>query len=298
MRRLLCGVMMVCVLVLGVASVSSAAGMKLGILPVIDTLPLQVAAQEGLFKAEGLDVELVPFNSALERDTAMRSGQLDGYFGDILSALVLIQAGQKVRIATTSYATNPGQPMFAMVTAKGADLSKPLKTGYSATTIIEYLLDRMVTLPEIKDLTIERTEVKKVPIRLQMLLAGQLDAAVLPEPLVSLAVSKGASVAVTDETLEMPVTVICLNEEVESEHEAFMAAYTEAVHRINENPETYRELMNKTCRIPKPLQPDFPVYTFPEPRLPTQQNVWQVQQWALTRGMLKGFLAYPKVVMQ
>ena len=38
---------------------------------------IHVATDESLFKAKGLDVEVIPFKSALELGTAMRAGRLD-----------------------------------------------------------------------------------------------------------------------------------------------------------------------------------------------------------------------------
>jgi len=270
--------------------------LRLGILPVLDTLPLQVAHKEGLFAEQGLEVELVPFSSALERDTAMQSGRLDGYFGDILNTLLLIQSGVPMRMVTVSWRTTPGEPMFGLLRAQKAQDSDSLEVGISRSSIIEYLLDRMRNQPAGKELELSVVEVKQIPIRLQMLLSGQLQAALLPEPLVSLAVLKGAELLVTDENLDMPLTVVCLHEYKAELMDDFMDAYAEAVERINEAPEKYRMLMVETCRVPKPLAESFPVYTFPEPAVPTEREIWPVQQWMLTRGLLQGMLDYETLV--
>ncbi len=277
--------------------VQAQTALKIGILPVLDTLPLQVAAREGLFAERDLAVELVPFASALERDTAMQSGQLDGYFGDILNTLMLIENGVPMRIVTVSYATAPGQRMFALLRgAKTDPAAKKLGVGISQATIIEYLLDRMRTLPVLQDYELEATEVKQIPIRMQMLTGGQLDAALLPEPLARLAETEGAVVLASDEELGMPLTVVCLHEKHKKAAGAFLKAYGEAVKRINKDPESYRELMVETCRVPKPLAPDFPVYSFPKPSLPSEQEIWPVQQWMLTRGLLGAMPPYKNLV--
>lgn len=271
--------------------------LRLGILPVLDTLPLQVARQDGLFVEQGLEVELVPFSSALERDTAMQSGRLDGYFGDILNTLLLIQNNVPMRMVTVSWRTSPGQPMFALL--RGPETSAEateLEVGISTSSIIEYLLDRMRAQKELQGTTFKALEVKQIPIRLQMLLGGQLQAALLPEPLVGLATSKGAALLATDEKLDMPLTVICLHEHKMEFAKAFMKAYASAVERINKNPEEYRMLMVETCRVPKPLAQSFPVYRFPEPALPEESEIWPVQQWMLTRGLLKSMLDYERLV--
>jgi|GEM_PF-5816873 len=108
--------------------IAAEAKIRLGILPVPDTLPLQVAAGEKLFARHGLEVELVPFASALERDTAMQTGNLDGYFGDMVATLLLIKAGVPLSAVLVSYASTPGQPMFGLVTS-------PSKAKIEATAL-------------------------------------------------------------------------------------------------------------------------------------------------------------------
>lgn len=278
---------------------------RFGILPVIDTLPLQVAVQEGYFAEQGLDVELVPFTSALERDTAMQAGQIDGYFGDLIATCLLVQSGVDMHIALVSWHTMPGWPMFGVVTSpanatkSAADL-KGARVGLSQSTIMEFLLDRMEARNGLGQGYFERMEVKKIPIRLQMLLSDQLDAAILPEPLVSLATFKGGAQVFTDEDLDIPVTVLCLASRYFNEdgkdYRKFIAAYSKAVQAIEQNPEDYRELMAQVCRIPPPLVPNFPMYPYPDPSLPTQADLEDVQNWMLGRGMLKESIAYKRLV--
>lgn len=62
---------------------------------------------------------------AQERDAALQAGQLDGYFGDILNTIVLIRAGQELRIVTTVFHTHPDFRMFGIVPVRGAGLQFP-----------------------------------------------------------------------------------------------------------------------------------------------------------------------------
>lgn len=286
---------LVLVLMLCFGGVSDAGVLRLGILPVLDTLPLHVAVERGLFEKQGLSVELVPFASAMERDTAMKSNQLDGYFGDLIATLTLIRSGVPMRIATVTYATTPSQRMFAIVTSpKGAATGAPL--GFSRTTIMEFLLDRLAPDNVVAGQEFERLEVKKIPIRMQMLMTGQLGYAILPEPLATLVEAKGGQVLATDEALDIPLTVISLREDKMGYYKAFMAAYGEALAALGAEPESFRQLMAANCRIPGPLVKTFPMYRYPEPRLPTHAEVDEVQQWMLRVGLLKETLAYELLI--
>jgi NitT/TauT family transport system substrate-binding protein len=283
------------VLILAASAHAANVSIRFGILPVLDTLPLQVAVQDGLFSEQGLDVELVPFASALERDTAMQTGQLDGYFGDLIATFMLINQNVPMYIALTSWRTAPGYPMFgialspknkegALSTMKGHTL------GLSKSTIMEFLADKMEKSLGAEAGYFKRVEVKKIPIRLQMLMADQLDAALLPEPLLSLAKLKGGGVLTTADSLDLPLTVLCLHRKYFTDgaetYTRFVSAYREAVTRLAATPEKYRDLMAATCRIPKPLMAEFPVYRYPQPTLPTDAELSEVQGWMIEKGLL------------
>lgn len=72
---------------------------KLGVLPVIRALPLYVAQEKGLFEAEGINVDVIPFKTALEKDMGLSSGNLDGNFGDLFTPIVLRSNGLVIILA-------------------------------------------------------------------------------------------------------------------------------------------------------------------------------------------------------
>ena len=61
--------------------------LKIAVLPIIDTLPLYVAHQEGFFADYGVEVELVPVASAPERVQLVASGQVDGTINETLAVM-------------------------------------------------------------------------------------------------------------------------------------------------------------------------------------------------------------------
>lgn len=272
---------------------------RFGVLPVLDTLPLQVAVQDGLFAGQGLDVELIRFSSALERDTAMQAGQLDGYFGDIIASCMLINKGVPMYIALTSWRTYPGFPMFGIALSPAnsdktlADM-KGRSFGLSRATIMEFLADKMEAALGVSQGYFKRVEIKKVPIRFQMLMTDQIDSALLPEPLLSLNKFKGGSVLATADALDIPLTVLCLGHKYfdngADQYTRFILAYREAVNRLGKTPEKYRQLMAETCRIPQPLVNNFPIYPYPLPSLPSIDEINEVQDWMIAKGLLKSRL--------
>ena len=67
--------------------------LKLGVLPLEDILPMIVANEKGYFAEENLEVELVTLQSAVESQSAIQSGEIDGMMTDmIVAALLKMQA--------------------------------------------------------------------------------------------------------------------------------------------------------------------------------------------------------------
>ena len=127
----------------------SVSAIHFGTLPVLQALPLFVAAQKGYFTAQGITVDLVLFNSAMEKDVALTSGQISGYFGDIMTPMVLAANKIPVKMVATIYNTTARQRMFAIVTApkstnKGLEEIATAGIAASSNTIIEYLMTRLL----------------------------------------------------------------------------------------------------------------------------------------------------------
>jgi NitT/TauT family transport system substrate-binding protein len=279
--------------------------LRFGLLPVVDTLPLIVGQQEGHFAAQGISLKLISFQSALERDAALQAGQLDGYFGDMLNTLLLIQSGEKIRIITSAYHTQPAYRMFGIAAAPGAGLKdvealKGKAVAISRATIIEYLLDRLLMARQLPPGFVEKQEIKKIPIRLQMLLCDQVPAALLPEPLLTLAESKGAKVLLDDRSLDMTETVLALEKgrlDRQAELAArFLQAYGRAVAQINQNPDAFKSLLVSRTHFPESIRDRYRVPRFPPVALPSSADIDATQSWLRQNKLTDRFLSYEQIV--
>ncbi len=279
--------------------------LRIGILPVVDTLPRIAGQREGLFSQQNLQVELTSFQSALERDAALQAGRLDGYFGDLLNTVLLIRAGQNLRIVATAYHTHPRQRMFGIVTSPGTgkltvSQLKGRQVAISRATVIEYLLDRILASEGFGADHVTKLEIKKIPVRLQMLLADQVPAALLPEPLLTLAESKGAHAAADDRRLDICETILALDagrmKADPSLAGRFLTAYRQAVERINRSPEAYKTLLVERTRFPLPIKERFQMPMFPDPEPPSARDVDAVQSWLEENGLIDTRLPYETIV--
>jgi len=124
-----------------------------------------------------------------------------------------------------------------------------------------------------------------------MLMSGKIDAAVLPDPLASLAKSKGAHWLADDGKTNLSQTVLIWNETFIKDHRpfltAFYRAYNRAVAIINQNHQGVRTLLVEKCRLPKPIAQSFVFADFPKASPPSGKDLANVLTWLKDKGLLK-----------
>ena len=60
-------------------------GLRIALLPIIDSFPYHVAQQEQLFEKAGIQVDGVFVSSAVNRDQLMQSGEIDGMLNELMT---------------------------------------------------------------------------------------------------------------------------------------------------------------------------------------------------------------------
>lgn len=278
---------------------------QFGTIPVLQSLPLFVAAEKGFFKEQGLNVEIILFNSAMEKDIALSSGRIVGYFGDLMTPMVLQANHTGVRITAINFNTTHEQRMFAILASPQSankGLEEIAKSGIATGTnaIPEYLVERLLQQRKISRDKINFIDVKNIPIRLQMLLSNQVPAALLPEPLASLAETKGAKSLLDDKGRGLSATVLAFSERFIKSNpqaiKAFQAAVDKASDYINKNPKEVRAIMNRECKIPEPLKDAFPIPNFPKLATPSQKQVMDVYGWLHEKQIITRNMSYKDMV--
>jgi len=283
---------------------------RIGTLPAADSLLLHVAKDEGIFDQYGLDVQIVPFQSALELGVAMRANALDGHFGDIINVLIQNETGvpQKI-IATTSYAV-PTQRHFALVLSphlkiKNLEELKGKQIAIGKDTIVDYLLTRLMTARGMTDDFVVRQDVRAIPMRLQLLMAGHLDAALLPEPLASTLEARGASIVLDDTILSEPLAVIALRDDVINKKglvSRFRKALYESAKKINNKDESgkYLDIMVEKGLLSANAKEAYTLLTFDLDKtplsVPSQKALDSYIEWMQARNILKKIPQYDDVI--
>jgi NitT/TauT family transport system substrate-binding protein len=276
-----------------------------GVLPVLQALPVFVADEKGLFRKEGLNVDVLTFRTALETGTALSTGRLHGYFGDLFTPIVLAAGGTRLKIAARNFITRPGERMFAILAGPETGITdlealSGVPVAVSTNTIIEYITVTLMKKSGLDEDGLEMLEARNIPLRYQMLMTGQVKAAALPEPLVSLAENKGARVLADDAAGGLTSTVLVFSGDALAERRGdvkrFLKVMNSAADLINSDPEGVRPIMNRNCKVPAPLQKIYPVPEFPPLAVPEPGRVEKAADWLASRGAARAKPTYADLV--
>ena len=209
-----------------VHAAQAADALKIGSLPAADSLILHAAQKDGVFAAHGLDVEVVPFQSALELGPppcAQARSTVTSATSSTCSCRTKT-ARRRSLWPTTSHSSPKARFFGLAVSPKSsaeslADL-KGKTCSIGRATIVDFVLDSLLAQEGAAG-SLEKRDIRQIPVRLQMLLSGQIESALLPEPLLSLVEGQGARVLLDDRKLDMPLAVIALRKPDNADDPAF-----------------------------------------------------------------------------
>jgi NitT/TauT family transport system substrate-binding protein len=268
---------------------AGAAPLKVGVLPDADSLPLLVAREEGLFAAEGVDVALVPFKAAVERDAALQAGAVDGAVTDLLAVALANAGGFELRASSLT------DGRYGLVACPGSGAASPAELagksiGISSNTIIQYAAETMLARAGVGRRDIRTLAVPNIQLRMELLLAGKLDAACLPEPLLSAARAKGAILVAASDDQGLRAGVLAFPKAAIDarlpEIAAFYRAYRKAASRIAAAPDSYRGFLVEKALFPAAVRDGFVFPAYRSPRLPSEADVASVLEWMGAKGLL------------
>ena len=244
--------------------------LKIGIMPSVDYLPIAVAQEQGFFKRP---IKLVRFSSPMERDAALQTAEVDASVTDYMGAMLLHAKGLPISLSVAC------QGSFRLVFGRDDKLTdiphlRGKHIGLSSNTLIEYATERALVDATGKPFSYTRVEVQKIPIRLEMLRSGELDAAILPEPFASTGQALGLHAIEVPGGLTQGITGLLFQNKVferSDDLRAFVAGYNEAVSFMQSHPRsTWIDALGKLLGITKQQAeqiqlPDYQPVTAPSP---------------------------------
>lgn len=285
--------------------VAETAPLRIGVLPVVESLPFLVAEEKGLFQSWGITIEILTFASALERDSAIQAGVIHGAIHDILGLSLLKSKDIPYRILTNIALPTSKMDLFALLRSPESSLKsieelRGGEVGLSSHTIVEYVIDSLLNRRGIRVDEVKKVEVKKIPLRYQMLMEGKLKTAILPEPLASLAIFQGAKKLAGDYGLKGTQVILVFQDSIlQSERETLVRlrrAYGQSIRMINEDPQRWRDLLVQKGRLPPIIKDVYQLNPFSEVSLPDPQDIQAIKTWMEGKGFETSKLSYSSLV--
>jgi len=279
---------------------------RIAVLPVIDALPIYVAQQEGYFKEQGVEVEIVPVLSAPERDQLMQSGQVDSILTEVVVNMIYNKETPQIKTVRFLRTTTVTTPMFRILASKDsgintvADLAG-VPIAISEGTVIEYMTDRVLEKAGMAPTDIAKVAVPKISDRMAFLDSGQVQAAVMPDPLASLSIKNGARVIIDDTSYpEVSHSVLAfrietLNQQGEAVRKV-LAGIEQAVTAINGDKTRWNGLLAELKLVPEPLLKDYVLPDYPLASVPSEEQFADAMQWAREKGLIQKDLQYADCV--
>lgn len=280
--------------------------LRIAVLPILDNLPMYVAEEQGYFAANGVEVAFIPVSSAAERDQVIAAGQADGMINELVSTLFYNRDQIQIQVVRFARAATPDYPVFRILAAPGSGIEavedlKGVEIGISEGTVIEYLTDRLLEAEGFTPDEIKTISVPGIPDRMALLNSGELKAAMLPDPLSSLAIQSGAKV-ILDDTIhpEFGYSVYSFLKPVIDEHpeamRGFLRAVEQAVEEINADPAKWENLLVERKLVPEPLIGSYQIPRYPTAGVPSEAQFTDVVDWATEKNLVSGNFDYGQSV--
>lgn len=255
--------------------------LKIGAMASMDYLPYLVAEEVGIYDSLGLDLDFVKFFSPNERDAAFRSGQIDGTIIDYSGAAMQHAQGLGLSLIAKhdgffELLSTPTMATFEEMQSKSI--------GISRNTVIEYSCDRMLEANNIKETDIKKVEVNKIPIRLEMVLSGEIEAGIFPDPFISIARSKGCHSLGSTKDLGIAVTGMMLSEEaIQHKAEAIkllLVGYNEGVKYIQQHPRSeWKRVLIEELMLPEELLDSIVLPEYTLATMPAKEEIEKTLSW-------------------
>ena len=247
--------------------------LKIGIMPAVDSAPILIADKKGYFEELGLDVDVQVYTNAMNRQSALQSGELDGAMTDVIALVNNVENGFDIKVTTST------DGVFPFLIKKGFEEKKDIKAGMMEVSVTNYLSDRSLG----DKYNVEKVYINEIPARLEMISKGTLDMAVIPEPMAS----QGELNGLTKKLIEnndafSPDIMVFTGKAINNNEKAiklFHEAYNKAVEEITRNDSEAREILIETLKLKPEIKDKIIMPKYNKARVPSEKYLQGIMNW-------------------
>lgn len=247
--------------------------LKIGVMPAVDSAPIFIADKNGYFKELGLDVDVQIYTNAMNRQSALQSGELDGAMTDVVALVNNVQNGFDIKVTTSTDGS------FPILVKKDFKEQKDIKVGLMEVSVVNYLCDEFLS----ENYNVEKIFINEIPARLEMLNQGQIDMAVLPEPVASQGELMGLEKRIYESKDEFsPEIMVFTGDAIKNKEKAiqlFHEAYNKAVAEIQKNDSIARDILVEKLELNPEVKDKITLPKYNIARLPSQEYIEKIMKW-------------------
>ena len=234
--------------------------------------------------------------------------ELDVVMNDMVVQSLMKKADTDTKVVSLAFGADQTEGRFVVAAAPDSGITEPAdlegkRVAISTNTMMEYLMDQYESYYKLDAESIELVNMPDLMLRVETLLSGNdIDAAILPDPLATFALSKGAVSVIDDTTLEenFSQSVYLATDDFLTNHkpalDGFMDVLFAAMTDINENPDKYRDLLMEKANVPEELRDTYPMPTYSPGTVPSEQEVARLEAWLVENQLLDKVYSYYDLV--
>lgn len=248
--------------------------LKIGLMPAVDAAPFLLAEKEGYFEEQGLNVELIIFNSGQDRQSALQTNAVDGVMTDLIAVATNVDGGFDIKATTMT------NGVFPVLMKPGSEDKQKVKIGMMEVSVTNFLIDQWLG----DKYEIEKVYINDIPTRLAAIVSGDLDMGSFPEPVASMGVLQGLEKKNFEyEDGNCPDVMAFTGTALKNKDKAielFHKAYNKAVDYLNNNDSVARDILLENIPNLNPaIKDDIIMPEFTPCKLQDDDYIRQIIEW-------------------
>jgi NitT/TauT family transport system substrate-binding protein len=264
--------------------------LKIGIMPAVDSAPILLAQEKGYYKELNLEMEIDIYTNAVNRQSALQTGKLDGAMTDLIAFVNNVNNDFPIKITTSTDGS------FPFLVKKGFEEKEEIDIGMMEISVTNFLSEQFL-----KDkYTLNKIYISAIPARLEMVKSGQLDMSIIPEPMASMGELSGLEKRVYENEYDFtPEAMIFTETALKQKSEAiarFHQAYNRAVKDIKNNDKEAREVLIKSLKLKPEIKDLIVLPEYHYTRVPTKSYLNYVINWIEDKQNEEIDIAYERMV--
>ena len=264
--------------------------LKIGIMPAVDSAPILLAQERGYYADENLEMQIDIYTNAVNRQSALQTGELDGAMTDLIAFINNVHNGFPIKITTSTDGS------FPFLVKKDFEEKEKIDIGMMEISVSNFLSEQFLS----DKYDLNKIYISAIPARLEMVKSGKLDMAIIPEPLASMGELSGLEKRIYDNEYDFtPEAMIFTEKAIENKAEAlkrFHKAYNRAVKDIQEDDSLARDILINKLKLKPEIKELITLPDYHLARVPSESYLEVVINWVENKQNIEVGISYKEMI--